>query len=353
MKKVLQSYPWKGYAVLPHKPSEAIIKKLNSVGIEWVEGTVEDFVNATQKVYGEKPDSAPIDTGTFVVHGQGIDLDRSLLTNIKNEFSILTEEMMLQNSTSIRDFLGGASKTLFPYVWIWDFPRTTNILWSNSSSPVDAPKELNLLSNRKSITDLSQNAFYSIIGIAGSGKSIFANRLAFDWHQTGNPVLFLSAKNASIDTKALDGFMNEIRDKYLKKAKSANIQNPRPIRWLIIADDCGSIVGQIRLLRDHLLATGKPADILLVARESEAPLDRLKMYDPDAIYRLNDTITENDREQFLAHFKRFAVIDEDVFTKNVRDKEVNTSFFALVYSTINDSRKSIKKLLKEEYERLR
>ena len=174
----------------------------------------------------------------------------------------------------------------------------------------------------------------------------------FDWHQTGNPVLFIASKNPSIDTKVIDGFMNEIRDKYLKKVKSSNIRNPRPIRWLIIADDCGPIVGQIKMLRDHLLSTGKPADIILVARESEAPIERLKTYDPDAIYKLDDTILEADQERFLAHFRRFGVIDEDIFSKNLRDKEVNTSFFALVFSTINDSQKSIKKLLKEEYDRL-
>ena len=72
MKKVLQNYPWKGYAIMHSQPSDEIIKKLDSVGITWVNGTVEEFVNAAQKVYGEKPNSAPVDTGTFAIHGQTI-----------------------------------------------------------------------------------------------------------------------------------------------------------------------------------------------------------------------------------------------------------------------------------------
>ncbi|MCL4429497.1 MAG: hypothetical protein M1167_01975, partial [Chloroflexi bacterium] len=157
-------------------------------------------------------------------------------------------------------------------------------------------KDLSTFSARATITDFNKNLFCALVGIAGSGKTVFAKRIAFNWHQTGNPVLFVNPKDPSIDTKALDGLMNEIRDKYLKKTKSAGIENPRPIKWLIIADDSGPIVGQIKVLWEHLMASGKPADIFMVARESESPIDKLKLYEPDAIYRLNDTIFEPSKE---------------------------------------------------------
>ncbi|MCL5877549.1 MAG: SIR2 family protein [Candidatus Bathyarchaeota archaeon] len=352
MRKVLHNYSWTGYAIMPHEPTETVAKKLTSVGITWVKGDLEIFVNETKKVFGDKPKSAPVDVGTMVIHGQAIDIDRSLLSNIKNKFMLLNEEMMSQNSEKIEDFLSGNSKTYFPYVWHWDFDRNTTIAWLNPDSIRLIPKDLSTFSARATITDFNKNLFCALVGIAGSGKTVFAKRIAFNWHQTGNPVLFVNPKDPSIDTKALDGLMNEIRDKYLKKTKSAGIENPRPIKWLIIADDSGPIVGQIKVLWEHLMASGKPADIFMVARESESPIDKLKLYEPDAIYRLNDTIFEHDVDNFLNHFKRFGVIDEEIFNHNIRDKDVNTSFFALIYSTLHCSRKSIKKLLKEEYDKL-
>lgn len=352
MQTVLRSYPWKGFAIIPEEPDQETMKKLDSVGITWIKGTLEEFVNSAKKVFGERPKSAPVDIGCLVIHGQTIDIDRSLFSNIKNKFALLHEDLMMASSEKIQDFLQGSCRTFVPYVWQWDFPRKSTIHWKNPASKASFPEDLALLSSRASITDLTQNLFCALVGIAGSGKTVFANRIAFEWHQTGNPVLFVDSVNPSVDTNALDGLMNEIRDKYLKKTKNVGIENPRPIRWLLIADDCGPIVGQVKILRDHLLATAKPADVLLVARESEAPVDKLKNYELDAIYKLNDTIYEEDRERFLKHFNRFGIFDEDIFNKNIRDREVNISFFALIYSTIHDSRKTIKKLLKEEYDRL-
>jgi hypothetical protein len=353
MRRVLQNYSWTGYAVMPEEPSPVIMEKLKSVGITWVKGDVKSFVDAAKKVFGENPSSVCSDVGTVVVHGQTIELDRSVFSNIRGKFRLLDEEAISQNNETINSFLSGASKTFFPYVWNWDFRRHSEVVWSSLQKRERIPKDLVQLSSRVGITDFeNDNLFFALIGIAGCGKSIFSNRLAFDWHQTGNPVLFVESKEPLVDTKALDGLMNEIRDKYLKQCKAKNISNPLPIRWMIIAEDCGPIVGQVKQLWKHLIAVGKPADILLVSRESEAPLEKLKLYEPDAVYRLDDTINEEEKDRFLAHFRRFGIIDEELFDKNIRDREINTSFFALLFSTIHSSRKSIKSLLKEEYDRL-
>lgn len=352
MKKVLQTFPWKGFAIIPDEPDSETKKKLESVGITWVKGTLGDFVTSVKKVFGGTPKSAPVDMGNLIVHGQSLDIDRSLFSNIKNKFILLHEDMMKSSSEGIEDFLRGTCRAFFPYVWNWDFRRKSKVAWENPASSTEIPNDLALLSNRTSVVDLDQNLFCALIGIAGSGKSVFVNRIAFEWHQTGNPVIFVDSNTSSIDTPALNSMMNEIRDNYLKRAKEAGIAQPKSIKWLLIADGCAPIIGQIKILRDHLLSTGKPGDIILVSRESEAPMEKIKNYGLDAIYKLSDTIYEEDRERFLQQYKRWGIIDEDIFSKNIRDSEVNSSFFALIYSTLHSSQKTIDKLLKEEYDKL-
>jgi hypothetical protein len=352
MKKVLQTFPWKGFAIIPDEPDSETKKKLESVGITWVKGTLEDFVKSAKKVFGDTPKSAPVDVGCLTLHGQTVDIDRSVFSNIKGKFSLLHEDLMKSSSEKIEDFLQGTCKTFFPYVWNWDFRRESKVIWEKPNAKAIIPNDLALLSNRTSVVDLDQNFFCALVGIAGSGKSIFVNRIAFEWHQTGNPVIFVDPTNSSIDTPALDGVMNEIRENYMKRAKEAGVTNPKSLKWLLITDGCAPIIGQIKILRDHLLSTGKPGDIILVSRESEAPLEKIKTYGFDAIYKLSDTIYEEDRDRFLQQSKRFGIIDEEIFNKNIRDPEVNSSFFALIYSTLHSSRKAINKLLKEEYEKL-
>jgi len=48
MKKVLQGFPWKGFAIIPDEPDSETKKKLESVGITWVKGTLEDFVKSAK-----------------------------------------------------------------------------------------------------------------------------------------------------------------------------------------------------------------------------------------------------------------------------------------------------------------
>jgi hypothetical protein len=106
------------------------------------------------------------------------------------------------------------------------------------------------------------------------------------------------------------------------------------------------------MLRNHLLSTARPADLILVARETETPVEKLKNLGLDAIYRLNDSIDLTEIESFLGHFKRFGVMDEDTVLKNLQDREINSSFFGLIYSSIHHAQKTIRRLLEEEYTKL-
>ena len=143
--------------------------------------------------------------------------------------------------------------------------------------------------------------------------------------------------------------MNEIRAKYLLKADG---KNPRPLRWLIIADDGGRMFNELSFLRNHLKSSGKPADVILVSREIEVPEERLKTIDIDGIYRIDDTVSPQERESLIRYLQRHKVLDEELARRNLQDKEINSSLFALMYSCVRQSNENIKNLLKDEYDKL-
>lgn len=352
MKAVLGRLPWKGFAVTPSEPKPDVMKKLKSIGIVWVKGTLKEFVAAAKKVFGECPSSAPTGMGFLTLHRLTIELDQSTRSNIWKKFQVVNSDLMGQSSETPREFLQGICQSLRPYVWNWDFPRKTKRVFRNPKTEATTPDDLVYLKERSKSRGLSDNILIALTGIAGSGKTVVGKRCAFEWYQTGNPVIFMDPEVLSIDKDALDGLMNEIRDRYLSKASDAGIIAPKPLRWLIVADDCGALLGELKMLKNHLLAIGKPADMLLVSRETETPFDKLKNYELDAIYRLEDTVHSQEREEFWKHFKRFGVMDEEIVKNNLQDRDINRSFFALIYSSIRDSRESIKKLLQDEYERL-
>lgn len=352
MKTVLGRFPWKGFAITPSEPEPEIRKKLESVGITWVQGTLNDFITAAKGVFGEIPTSAPTGIGFLNVHGQTVELDRSILSNTWRKFTVLHNDLLKYSSETPKDFLRSVCHSFYPYVLNWDFPRKSERVFSNPHTTVLTPDDLTKLKERAKSGELSDNIFIALVGIAGSGKTVVVNRVAFEWYQTGNPVIFVNPESLSIDTDALDALMNEIRDKYLSIALGSKVKKPNPLRWLIIADDCGPLLGELRMLRNHLMAAAKPADLLLVTRETETPIDRLMRYELDAIYRLDDTVLREEREHFLKHFGRFGLMERDIVERNLQDKEINRSFFALVYSSIRHSRETIKRLLKEEYEKM-
>lgn len=352
MKTVLSQFPWKGYAVTPHEPDETTMKKLTSIGVTWVKGTLKEFIKESKKVFGDTPSSAPSTSGSITIKRQVIDLDHSIFSNIWNKFDLLQDQNLRSLNEQPIDFLRGKCDSYTPFLLNWDFKRKTKLLWANSESDLKLPNNLTDFRTRGNIDDLDENSFVALIGLAGSGKSVLIKRLTFDWYNSGNPVLFINSENRDIDFNALDSLMNEIKDQYRKKIKTHNVHNPKSFRWLIVAEDCGPLRTDLRELKSHMLSNARPADIVLVTRETDTPTDKLKNSGIDAIYRISDTVQPEERELFLRHFERFGVIDEDLARRNFEDHRINTSFFALIYSLIEQSRRTIKELIKDEYNKL-
>ena len=53
MKYELQQFPWKGYAITPHQPSQTALERMKEYNIEWIQGTLDVFVGNLKIVFGQ------------------------------------------------------------------------------------------------------------------------------------------------------------------------------------------------------------------------------------------------------------------------------------------------------------
>lgn len=126
-----------------------------------------------------------------------------------------------------------------------------------------------------------------------------------------------------------------------------------PLRFLIVADDCGSLLDQLLGLKNHLKSIGKPADILLVARKVDLPIRQLKKSGVDAIMEIDDTVSEEEFDDFTTHFTDLGVVkSKELLVANLQNPDINDSFFALVYTTMHGVQKPLREVVVDEFQSL-
>lgn len=353
MRFVLKALPWKGFAITKSKPSTSVLKKMEKLGITWVKGTVREFVDAAEGIFGDKPTSAPSIVSQFFIHNLPMELERATAANIWRKFRLFDTTFLEPFSREPRYFLEGIDKSFYPFVARWDFPRKVKLAWVNEKSPQAEKLTFdNYLETRSQKGNSSDNIIISLVGSAGSGKTVVAKRLAFDWYRKGNPVVFVNPDNFILDDLALDGLLDEVWKKYQSQLQTKDIK-PLPLRFLIVADDCGFLLEQLMALKNHLKSVGKPADILLVTRKVDVPIPRLIMSKVDAVMEIDDTVLEEEWNDFITHFSSLDVVkSEEVLTANLQNSDINNSFFALVYTSIHGVQKPLKELIVEEFQSL-
>ena len=354
MSFVLKSIPWKGFAITKTQPSQEALKRMEKIGITWVEGSLKDFVEAAKDSFGKTPVSAPSIVSQFVVHNIPMMLERATAGNIWGKFKVFDVTYLEPFSKEPKYFLEGVDRSFYPFVAGWDFPRKTKLLWQNKENPQTRGFDFaNFVKNRSKDGNSSNNIVVSLVGSAGSGKTVLSNRIAFDWYRTGNPVIFINKENLSIDSSAFDALLDEIWKNYQEALRTQErVSQPKPLRFLLIADDCGYLLSQLLELNNHLKSIGKPADILLVSRISDVPIPKLVDSKVDIIVQIDDTILKEEWAEFIGHFEDLNVIERDLLISNLQNPEINSSFFALVYTSVRGVQKPLKNIIIDEFSSL-
>jgi len=353
MRFVLKVLPWKGFAITRSKPSPSALEKMEKLGISWVKGTLKELVDTAKDVFGEIPRSAPSIVNQFFVHNLPMKLERATVANIWRKFQVFDTTLLEPFSDEPKYFLEGVDRSFYPFVAHWDFPRKVKLLWANEENSQTKVLDFdNFVKLRSQNGNSSDNILISLVGSAGSGKTVVAKRLAFDWYRSGNPVIFINPDNLTIDTSALDGLLDEIWKNYQEQRRSKDVK-PLPLRFLIIADDCGALLEQLLEMNNHLKSIGKPADIFLVTRKVDVPVAQLILSKVDAIMEIDDTVLKEEWNEFIAHFTDLGVIrSKEILVANLQKPDINKSFFALIYTSVHGVQKPLRELIMEEFQSL-
>lgn len=353
MRFVLRSLPWKGFAIAPTEPRKEILSKMEKSGITWVKGNLTEFIKASKAVFGETPVSAPTIVNQFYVHNLPMRLERATVGNIWRKFAVLDVSVLEPFSKEPKYFFEGVDRSFYPFIAQWDYPRRTRLEWANSENPQSERFSFSsFVKSRANNGNSSDNMIVSLVGSAGSGKTVTANRIAFDWYRSGNPVILVDNENLTLDVPALDGLLDEIwRNYQTEVAKEKEVETkPLPIRFLLVADDCGSLLEQLVQLKNHLKSIGKPADILLITRTTDVPKAKLIDSNVDLLLEVDDTVAKDEWPEFIDHFESLGVISsKELLISNLNDISINYSFFALIYTSVRGVQRPLKDLIREEF----
>ena len=353
MKFVLRTFPWKGFAILPEEPDKSTAAKMEKMGITWVRGTLREFIDEAKKIFGLIPTSASSIVNQFEIHHFPMRLERATVDNTWRKFKLFDATFLEPFSKEPQHFFEGIDKSFYPFVAGWDFPRRLKKIYiDDENSEAKYFDVENFVEKRTQDGNSSHNIMMALIGSAGSGKTVVANRIAFNWYQSGNPVIFIEPETMILDKMALDGLLDEIWEKYRTETTKKKLVKPPALRFLLIADDCGAMLEQLVDLRSHLRGIGKPADILLVTRTSDLPINRIKRAKTDVIMAVDDTVEKDEWADFISHFEEKGVLDRGVLTSNLKDPSINTSFFALTFTCVRGVQKPLRDIITDEFESL-
>src|SRR5207249_1472451 len=65
---------------------------------------------------------------------------------------------------------------------------------------------------------------------------------------------------------------------------------------------------------------------------------------------LDDTVTEPELEAFIDHFSRLGLLnDKQALISNIKDPEINNSFFGLLYTSVRNIQTSLRESIEKEF----
>jgi len=348
----IKQFPWKGFAIMPSEPSKEVKKKLTKYDITWVQGDISSFVKELKKAYTNIPTSYVVDDKTLIFKDNiSIKISKQTQINCRNHLKFFHSELIEPLSDNPKYFFEGKDHTFYPFYKNWDLRR--NIKYELITKNLDrfSIDSSFFVLDRQSKSSFIDNVKIALLGNAGSGKTVVAKRIAYEWYDKGYPVIFIEPRGYRLDRKVIEGYIEEVNLNLEKRL--SEIKYFRPIRFLLIADNKSIYIDELFNMFDYLTSKEILIDLLVVDRHSNLPQEKLDELEFDAIYTIDDSLNPDDLELFLKHFKKIKLdIPDEIFKRNLEDKRINESFFALMYSTIREVQIPLKDIIIDEYDSL-
>ena len=339
------------YAISPNNPSEKVRRLFAKYDIIHVKGTFEDFISSAHKEFKDKKFDPVYSQKTIHVRGVPIDIPSSLERPSKEYFDFLHSSSTESKQKELRTFFNNDDLSFYPYQQEWDFIREIYSFDKNKNpekpkvfghNVTDGLKKhmFNKINDPKS----ESNEITILTGPAGCGKSIILKRLAFDWYTYGLPVIFIQPQGPNIDFKQIDSFILHI-EKKIKMNMDHNSSMSRP-RTLIICDQASSFYLDYIKLLDYLSSRGRLISMIIADRDNKLiPLTKNQI-----IYSIPETISKEEVNSFKDYMLSINLIETEAEIYSlIGDPKINTSFFALMYTIIDGSRKPLNQIIHDQY----
>lgn len=342
------------YAISPDNPADKVLKKFAKYNIIHIKGTFEDLINISRDKFKDQKLRPLYSDKTIHVKGYPLEIPISLERACSEYFTFLNS--LSGKSSIIKDinnFFSGAEISFYPYSKNWDFIREIYSLDGSLDHFKCAEyghKVKNGLKNHLfrliGDTQPENNEITILTGAAGCGKTIILNRLAFDWYTSGSPVILMDPQSPNIDFRQVDSFIDFI-DENLKKRNEEHSVGVSKTRILIICDNSRSFYDEYRKLFDYLTSRSRLISMVIADRENMLPLFEKSHYD---VYSIPETISPEECERFKKHLLSIGLIETEAELYSlIDDPTINNSFFALMYTIIDESRRPLNEIIHDQY----
>jgi hypothetical protein len=342
------------YAILPNEPNEKTMRLFKKYNINYVKGTLEEFVKLAETEFKHYSITTNYSEKTVHVHGYPIDIPIQYDYEVNENFIYLNNASHISKNIDIRPFFLNEENTFAPFSNNWDFLReiytfdkTRKIPYLNSKITEGLRNYIVVHSMKKTTTE--SNEIILLTGPAGSGKSTILKRLAWDWYTSGLPVIFFRPQNNYVDYKQIDSFIQYLEEN-TKKIEASKWKGSR-LRCLIICDHCANFIIDYQKLFDYLFSRGRLVTMIFSDRDNYLDSSLKNRY---LTYTIPETISDAERDGFKKYLYEHNIIESDAELFALMDnEEINESFFALMYTIIHETRKPLNQIIHDQYQNLK
>jgi tetratricopeptide (TPR) repeat protein len=314
-----------------------------------VKCTFEGFFGRLDKVkHPEVPSFKAEPKGeAVIVEGKTILLSSRELEMYHDFFEVMNNGLMPSKAKSKDDFFKGMINDYGCYAEDFDFKRDVYFKPEQKDGKTRRLALKDRVFSEIQKRDANENKVLLVTGAPGVGKSVLLRRLAFDVFTSGQaPVILFDRTRAFFDLKLLSSILVAFDRKFDEASKERPTHR---LKSLIIIDD--SSVDPLQV-RDTLSSRGRLALVVVACRENEMRDEHHRIPVAD-VYRLNELLSADEKSRITKHLFDLKILaSPDEKWDTLIDKEFEDSFFATMYTLVQQTRKPLNEIIYDQYVKL-
>ncbi|MHA2248328.1 MAG: SIR2 family protein, partial [Candidatus Hodarchaeales archaeon] len=274
-----------------------------------------------------------------------------------NHFKILCEECISERTTNKEAFFRGEDHSWGPFNHHWDFERFFYSKDLGEESIEGKYQNLKTLIKIK-LESNNESDFSKVLvqtGIPGIGKTTIAKRIAIDFYQDGNLVLYIDSNSRGFDFQSVLHFIERIYSTIdFEKDPETNLTR---VPILIIVDNVSDWIGHMIHLKRRLIFSGYL--VLIIGFERNGIWQREKKRKTSTITNevlelplISSEFQSQEKDELISHLKNIEIIEEDETQELDKIRIEEESFFGLMYSLVHPTKQRLNEIIRNQYSSL-